>query len=132
MCAEILECVQGYYFNGAHDIDVDFSKSDSIRIALKVPPLSIERNNVLNHRAFRNRAEEMFSCRTKLVDPFYTSYSGDVYEFYIETPVQKVLRLFAPDQSKNIGYKTIPPEYLMKDIEFFKIFKKNLDVLRIQ
>ncbi|PWK92254.1 KAP family P-loop NTPase fold protein [Hallerella porci] len=132
MCAEILECVQGYYFNGAHDIDVDFSKSNSIRIALKVPSLSIERNNVLNHRAFRNRAEEMFSCRTKLVDPFYTSYSGDVYEFYIETPVQKVLRLFAPDQSKNIGYKTIPPEYLMKDIEFFKIFKKNLDVLRIQ
>lgn len=132
MCAEILECVQGYYFNGAHGIDVDFSKSDSIRIALKVPPLSIERNNVLNHRAFRNRAEEMFSCRTKLVDPFYTSYSGDVYEFYIETPVQKVLRLFAPDQSKNIGYKTIPPEYLMKDIEFFKVFKKNLDVLKIQ
>ncbi len=131
MCAEILECVQGYYFNGAHDIDVDFSKSDSIRIALKVPPLSIERNNVLNHRAFCNRAEEMFSCRTKL-DPFYTSYSGDVYEFYIETPVQKVLRLFAPDQSKNIGYKTIPPEYLMKDIEFFKVFKKNLDVLKIQ
>ena len=132
MCAEILECVQGYYFNGAHDIDVDFSKSDSIRIALKVPPLSIERNNVLNHKAFRNRAEEMFSCRTKLVDPLYTSYSGDVYEFYIETPVQKVLRLFAPDQSKNIGYKTIPPEYLMKDIEFFKVFKKNLDVLKIQ
>lgn len=132
MCAEILECVQGYYFNGAHGIDVDFSKSDSIRIALKVPPLSIERNNVLNHRAFRNRAEEMFSCRTKLVDPFYTSYSGDVYEFYIETSVQKVLRLFAPDQSKNIGYKTIPPEYLMKDIEFFKVFKKNLDVLKIQ
>lgn len=89
MCAEILECVQGYYFNAAHDIDVVFSRSDSIRIALKVPPLSIERNNVLNHRVFRNRAEEMFSCRTKLVDPFYTSYSGDVYEFYIETPVQK-------------------------------------------
>ncbi len=131
VCAEILECVQGYYFNGPLDINIDCSKSDLIRIALKVPPISDERKT-LEHRAFRNRAEEMFSCRTTLTDPFYTSYSGDVYEFYIETPVQKVLRLFAPDKARNIGYKSITPEYLKKDIEFFKIFKKNLEVLKIQ
>ena len=50
----------------------------------------------------------------------------------METPVQKVLRLFAPDEAENIGYKSDEPEYLIKDIEFFKIFKKNLDVLKIQ
>ena len=131
MCAEILECVQGYYFKGSLDIVVECSKSDSIRIALNVPPVSEERKS-LEHRAFRNRIDEMFSCRTKLVDPIYSSYRGDEYEFYIETPVQKVLRLFAPDQARNIGYKTISPEYLIKDIEFFKVFKKNLDVLKIQ
>ena len=130
MCAEILECVQGYYFNAPFDIGVNCSKSESIHIALKLPSSNIIREPS-DHRAFCNRTEKMFYCRTKLIDPFYTG-GWDEYEFYIETPVQKVLRLFAPDEDKNIAYKTIPPEYLMKDIEFFKIFKKNLDVLRIQ
>ena len=131
MCAEILECVQGYYFNGPLDIEVECSKSVFARIALNIPPSCDERKTI-EHKAFCNRTEEMFSCRTKLIDPIYTSYRGDEYEFYIETPVQKVLRLFAPDEAENIGYKSIDPEYLKKDIEFFKIFKKNLGVLKIQ
>lgn len=131
MCAEILECVQGYYFNAPFDIEIDCSKSVFASIALNIPPSS-DKRKTSEHKAFCERTEEMFSYRTKLADPFDIGYWGDVFEFYIETPVQKVLRLFAPDQSKNIGYKTIPPEYLMKDIEFFKIFKKNLGVLKIQ
>lgn len=131
MCAEILECVQGYYFNGHLDIGVYCSKTDSIRIGLNVPPSSDGQKD-LEHKAFCNRTREMFSCRTELTNPFYTGKRGDVYEFYIETPVQKVLRLFTPDEADNIGYKTIPSEYLTKDIELFKIFKKNLKVLKIQ
>ena len=131
MCAEILECVQGYYFNGNLDIEVNCSKLDSICISLNVPPSNNEQKS-LEHEAFSNRIEEMFSCRTELIDPFYTGRRGDVYKFYVESPIQKVLRLFAPDQADNIGYKTILPEYLTKDIEFFKIFKKNLELLKIQ
>ena len=131
MCAEILECVQGYYFNAPFDIGVNCSKSDTIRIALKLPSSNIIREPS-DHRAFCNRSEGMFSYRTKLKNLFETGYKGDVYEFYIKTPEQKVLRLFAPDKVNNISFVTDLPEYLMKDIEFFKIFKNNLKVLKIQ
>lgn len=124
MCAEILECVQRYYFNGSINIEVDCSKSDSIRVALRIPLLDDERKSP-GHRAFCNRAEGMFSYRTELVDPF------DMRD-YIETPVQKVIRLFISDEFTGMIHRLRLTSYLIRDMDFFKIFKKNLEVLEIQ
>lgn len=130
MCAEILECVQVYYFNKFSDITVICSKLNSPHISLNLP----KSDNILAdrmHYNFCDRAEKFFSCETTLINPFYTG-GKEKFEFYIETPVQKALYIFAPEERDDLGYKTIQPEYLTKDKAFFQIFKKNLGLFKIQ
>lgn len=130
MCAEILECVQRYYFNEPYDIDVKGSKQDSVLITLNMPRIGPSKDNP-RYFVFCECVEKFFSCKTKIIDPFYT-VRKEVFEFWIETPVQKVLRIFSPDKGDNFIYKSIQPEYLIKDVKFFRIFKKNLELLKIQ
>lgn len=131
MCAEILECVQSYYFNELGNIEVDFSKQNSIHMTLKVPRFSSGSNDP-RHFIFCEKVDHFFSCETTIINPFYTGNRKEVFEFWVETPVQKVMRVFSPDEGDNFGYKNIPSEYLMKDVAFFRIFKKNIDLLKIQ
>ena len=131
MCAEILECVQSYYFNELGNIEVEFSKQNSIHMALRVPRFGSGGDDP-RHFVFCEKVDRFFSCETTIINPFYTGNRKEVFEFWVETPVQKVMRIFAPDEGNNFGYKNIPPEYLMKDVDFFRVFKKNLNLLKIQ
>ena len=131
MCAEILECIQTIYFNISSDIETKGSRRESIHIELDLHNYGF--NNRGNHFSFKTKVEHFFSCKTDLLESFYTGRDDDVFDFKIEIPKNKVLYIFIPSNCDNLHFDiNLVPDYLKKDAEFFKLFRKNLKELRIQ
>lgn len=90
-------------------------------------------NNWGNHFSFKNKVEHFFSYKTNLLEHFYTGRNDDVFDFKLETPKNKVLYMFIPSNCDNLYYdEKRVPDYLKKDAEFFRLFRKNLKELRVQ
>lgn len=131
MCAELLECIQTVYFNISSDIETQGSRMESIHIELELHGHGY--NNWGNHFSFKNKVEHFFSYKTNLLEHFYTGRNDDVFDFKLETPKNKVLYMFIPSNCDNLYYdEKRVPDYLKKDAEFFRLFRKNLKELRVQ